>query len=226
MELKTDIKWDDQGLVPAIVQDARTGQVLMLAYVNREALEKSISTGEAHFWSRSRSELWHKGATSGNTQRIVEIRYDCDADTLLLRVEPRGPACHTGQQSCFYRCLVKWLDGRVVKWSDQGLTDHLTKDQPGMSTILEDLFDVIRDRKVNPKEGSYTCRLFAAGENEILKKIGEEVVETIVAAKGEDDERLVYEVADLLYHALVLLAYRDLELADVEDELIRRFKPA
>jgi len=105
VELKAEIKWDDRGLVPAIVQDARTGQVLMLAYMNRDALEKSVSTGEAHFWSRSRSELWHKGATSGNTQRIVEIRYDCDGDTLLLRVEPRGPACHTGQQSCFYRCL-------------------------------------------------------------------------------------------------------------------------
>ncbi len=102
-----DLYWDERGLVPAIVQDARTGQVLMLAYVNQEALERCLSTGEAHFWSRSRSELWHKGATSGNTQRIVEIRTDCDADALLLRVEPRGPACHTGQQSCFYRCLIK-----------------------------------------------------------------------------------------------------------------------
>ena len=105
MELKANIKWDDRGLAPAIVQDAQTGQVLTLAYMNQLALEKSISTGEAHFWSRSRSELWHKGAISGNTQRIVEIRYDCDADTLLLLVEPRGPACHTGQQSCFYRRL-------------------------------------------------------------------------------------------------------------------------
>ena len=105
MELKANIKWDDRGLAPAIVQDARTGQVLMLAYMNQEALAKSISTGETHFWSRSRSELWRKGATSGNTQRIVEIRYDCDADALLLLVEPRGPACHTGQQSCFYRRL-------------------------------------------------------------------------------------------------------------------------
>ena len=105
MELKAEIKWDERGLAPAIVQDARTAQVLMLAYMNQEALEKCVSTGEAHFWSRSRSELWHKGATSGNTQRIVEIHYDCDGDTLLLRVEPRGPACHTGQQSCFYRRL-------------------------------------------------------------------------------------------------------------------------
>jgi phosphoribosyl-ATP pyrophosphohydrolase/phosphoribosyl-AMP cyclohydrolase len=112
--LTAKIKWDERGLVPAIVQDAQTGQVLMLAYMNQEALERCISTGEAHFWSRSRSELWHKGATSGNTQRIVEIRYDCDADTLLLRVEPRGPACHTGRQSCFYRCLVKWSDGQIV----------------------------------------------------------------------------------------------------------------
>ena len=105
MELKANIKWDDRGLVPAIVQDAHTGQVLMLAYMNQTALKQCISTGETHFWSRSRSELWHKGATSGNTQRIVEIRYDCDGDTLLLRVEPHGPACHTGQQSCFYRRL-------------------------------------------------------------------------------------------------------------------------
>ena len=105
MELKANIKWDERGLAPAIVQDARTGQVLMLAYMNQEALEKCVSTSEAHFWSRSRAELWRKGATSGNTQRIVEIRYDCDGDALLLRVEPRGPACHTGQQSCFYRRL-------------------------------------------------------------------------------------------------------------------------
>jgi phosphoribosyl-ATP pyrophosphohydrolase/phosphoribosyl-AMP cyclohydrolase len=105
VELKVEIKWDERGLVPAIVQDAWTGQVLMLAYMNHEALERSIDTGETHFWSRSRSELWHKGATSGNTQRIVEIRYDCDGDTLLLRVEPHGPACHTGHQSCFYRRL-------------------------------------------------------------------------------------------------------------------------
>jgi len=105
-----DLHWDAQGLIPAIVQDAATGEVLMLAYMNQEALERSISTGEAHFWSRSRSELWHKGVTSGNTQRIVEIRYDCDGDALLLLVEPRGPACHTGQQSCFYRCLVEWQE--------------------------------------------------------------------------------------------------------------------
>jgi phosphoribosyl-ATP pyrophosphohydrolase/phosphoribosyl-AMP cyclohydrolase len=105
VEWKAEIKWDDRGLVPAIVQDERTGQVLMLAYMNQTALKQCISTGEAHFRSRSRSELWHKGATSGNTQRIVEIRYDCDGDTLLLLVEPRGPACHTGQQSCFYRRL-------------------------------------------------------------------------------------------------------------------------
>ncbi|MBM4465242.1 MAG: phosphoribosyl-AMP cyclohydrolase [Chloroflexi bacterium] len=120
--LGVEIQWDDQGLVPVIVQDARTGQVLMLAYMNREALEKSISTGEAHFWSRSRSELWHKGATSSNTQRIVEIRYDCDGDTLLLRVEPRGPACHTGQQSCFYRCLVKWQGPGTKDQGPGGLT--------------------------------------------------------------------------------------------------------
>lgn len=210
MPCLADLCWNEQGLMPAIVQDARTGQVLMLAYMNREALEQCIATGETHFWSRRRSELWHKGAISGHTQRIVEIRYDCDGDALLLLVEPRGPACHTGEQSCFYRRLWGGEAGGTMQ----------------DSTVLQDLFNIIQDRKVNPKEGSYTCRLFAAGENEILKKIGEEVVETIVAAKGEDDARLVYEVADLLYHTLVLLAYRGLELADVENELARRFKPS
>lgn len=203
-----DIKWDEQELVPAIVQDASTGQVLTLAYMNQASLERTLETGESWFWSRSRGELWHKGATSGNTQQVLEIRYDCDADALLLRVEPAGPACHTGHQSCFYRCL-----------SDQARV----KRTPPPDGIMARLEAVIRDRKANPRPGSYTRQLLDAGLPRILKKVGEEAIEVIVAAQNESDERLVSELADLTYHALVLLAARDLPWADVEAELARRF---
>lgn len=203
-----DVKWDAQGLVPAIVQDAGTGQVLMLAYMSEESLQRTLETGETWFWSRSRGELWHKGATSGNTQRVVDMRYDCDADTLLLRVEPAGPACHTGQQSCFYRRLS---DGKEVGAP------------PASSQVLPHLEAVIRDRKANPQPGSYTCQLLDAGLPHILKKVGEEAIEILIAAQSEGDERLISELADLTYHALVLLAARDLAWADVEAELARRF---
>jgi len=190
------IKFDHRGLVPAVVQDANTGQVLMVAWMNEEALRHTQETGQAHFWSRSRQELWHKGATSGNVMNVREIRVDCDADTLLLLVDPAGPACHTGEQSCFYRRL-----------------------QP---SVLETLFATILDRQANPRPGSYTVHLLEAGEDEILKKVGEEAMEVILAAKGQGDERLISEIADLFYHLLVLLAARGLSLADVEDELVRR----
>jgi phosphoribosyl-ATP pyrophosphohydrolase/phosphoribosyl-AMP cyclohydrolase len=202
-----DIKWNEQGLVPAVVQDANTGQVLMLAYMNQASLERTLKTGESWFWSRSRGELWHKGATSGNTQRVEEVRYDCDADTLLLRVEPAGPACHTGHQSCFYRRLP---DGG-------GVEETLPS-----SGVLAHLEAVIQDRKANPRPGSYTCQLLDAGLPRILNKVGEEAIEAIVAAQSEGDERLVSELADLTYHALVLLAACDLSWADVEAELARR----
>ena len=203
-----EVKWDAQGLIPAIVQDAGTGQVLMLAYMNEGALQRTLDTGQTWFWSRSRGELWHKGATSDNTQRVVEMRYDCDADTLLIRVEPAGPACHTGQQSCFYRSLP---DGEEIGAP------------PAASQVLPHLEAVIRDRKANPQPGSYTCQLLDAGQERILKKVGEEAVEVLIAAQSEGDERLVSELADLTYHALVLLAARDLAWSDVEAELARRF---
>jgi len=206
------LRWDQRGLVPAIVQDAHTGQVLMLAYMNAEALAQTLATGEAWFWSRSRGELWHKGATSGNTQRVVEVRYDCDADALLLRVEPRGPACHTGHTSCFYRRLPGSPEGKAE--DEKGQVSDLPLDR---------LWAIIQDRKANPKAGSYTCQLLSAGEPEILKKVGEEAIEVIVAAQGEGDERLVSELADLTYHVLVLLAARGLSWTDVEAELARRF---
>jgi len=203
-----EIKWDARGLVPAIVQDAETGQVLMLAYMNQTALERTLETGESWFWSRSRGELWHKGATSGHTQKVLEVRYDCDVDALLLRVRPAGPACHTGHQSCFYR--------RLSGPANEG-------DAPPLGRVLADLEAVIQDRKANPRPGSYTRQLLDAGMPRILKKVGEEAVEVIVAAQSESDERLVSEVADLTYHALVLLAARELSWTEVEAELKRRF---
>lgn len=202
------IKWDNQGLVPAIVQDAHTSQVLMLAYMNEASLARTLESGETWFWSRSRGELWHKGATSGNRQRVVEIRYDCDADTLLVRVEPAGPACHTGRQSCFYRSLPDQVEVGPPRPSG-GVLPHLEA--------------VIQDRKANPRPGSYTRKLFEGGLPLIAKKVGEEAIEAIVAAQSEDGERLVSEVADLAYHSLVLLAARGLSWADVEMELARRF---
>jgi phosphoribosyl-ATP pyrophosphohydrolase/phosphoribosyl-AMP cyclohydrolase len=203
-----EINWNEQELIPAIVQDANTGQVLMLAYMNAESLQRTLETGQTWFWSRSRRELWPKGATSGNTQRVIEIRYDCDADTLLVRVEPAGPACHTGQQSCFYRRLP---DGAEVGAP------------PASGGVLAHLEAVVQDRKANPQPGSYTCQLLDDGLPRILKKVGEEAVEVLIAAQSEGDERLVSELADLAYHALVLLAASDLSWADVEAELARRF---
>lgn len=202
------VHWDERGLVPAVVQDAATGQVLMLAYMNEESVRRTLETGETWFWSRSRGELWHKGATSGNRQQVVDVRLDCDADALLVRVRPAGPACHTGHQSCFYRHLDGGLDSA-----------------PPAGGVLAHLDGVIHERKEHPRPDSYTCQLFEAGLPRILKKVGEEAVETIVAGQSESDERLASEVADLVYHALVLLAARDLSWADVEAELARRFRP-
>ncbi len=200
------IEWDEQGLVPVIVQDARTSEVLMLAYANAEALARTLESSEAHFWSRSRQALWRKGETSGHTQRVLEVRCDCDADVLLYLVEPRGPACHTGERTCFFRTLAK----------------------PGDAGPEEERFGIpelvalLRDRKEHPREGSYTCSLLAAGENLILKKVAEEAVEVVIAAKGEGHERLISEVADLVYHVLVLLLQQDIGWPEVEAELARR----
>jgi phosphoribosyl-ATP pyrophosphohydrolase/phosphoribosyl-AMP cyclohydrolase len=201
-----EIRWDERGLVPALVQDARTNRVLMLAYMNADALDRTQQSGETWFWSRSRGELWHKGATSGNRQRVVDMRVDCDGDALLVRVNPRGPACHTGRTSCFHNLLP-----------------GSTSDLPPGEGVLQHLWSVIEDRKANRREGSYTCQLLSKGETEILKKVGEEAIEVIVAAHGEGQERLVSELADLTYHALVLLASRDLSWADVESALAQRF---
>lgn len=196
------LKFDERGLIPAVVQHYLTGQVLMVAYMNREALEKTLATGETHFYSRSRRRLWHKGETSGNTQQVKEIFYDCDGDTLLVQVIPAGPACHTGADSCFYRSL--------------------TGDSKNLGSMLERLQAVIADRKQNLPEGSYTTYLFTEGLDKILKKVGEETAEVIIAAKNDGTGELVYEVADLLYHLLVLLEQKEVDLKDIWQELNNR----
>jgi len=214
----SEVKFDERGLVPAIVQDADTGEVLMLAYMNAESLRLTFETGETWFWSRSRRELWHKGATSGNVQRVVDVRLDCDGDAILVRVRPAGPACHTGARSCFFRRLE--AGGRKTEGVERGAESG---ERGAGGEVLERLWKVIQDRKANPREGSYTCSLFEKGAVEIAKKVGEEGVETAVASLGEDDERVLYEVADLVYHLMVLLASRDLTWAQVEQELASRF---
>ncbi len=201
-----ELTFDDRGLIPAVVQDAATGEVLMVAWMNEEALRLTQETGQAHFWSRSRQELWHKGATSGNFMNVREMRVDCDADTLLVLVDPAGPACHTGERSCFYRRLGQPSE-------DIGSRE---------AHILDELFAVILDRQANRPAGSYTAHLLGAGEDEILKKVGEEAMEVILAAKGQGNGRLVAEMADLIYHLLVLLAARGLSLDAVRAELTRR----
>lgn len=196
------VRFDEHGLVPAIVQDVHTREVLTLAYMNAESLARTIESGQTWFWSRSRNELWHKGATSGNTQAVVSIATDCDDDAIVVLVDPAGPACHTGARSCFN------LD---------------IEDDPG--GLLHELYDLIESRKRERPAGSYTTYLFDKGLDKILKKVGEESAETIIAAKNEDPKQLVAEVADLLYHLLVLLVARDVNLDDVRDELARRRKP-
>lgn len=199
------IRYDERGLVPAIVQDYLDGTVLMLAWMNQESLQKTLETGETWFWSRSRAQLWHKGATSGHIQKVQSLRYDCDSDALLVGVEQVGDiACHTGEMSCFHR-----VDGSVV---------------PPPADTLSQLFDTVRDRRDNPTGDSYTCQLFAAGDNKILKKLGEETVEVVMACKDDEPEAIASEVADLLYHTLVALAHHQVDLKDVYRKLQERRK--
>ena len=197
----SNLKFDAQGLIPAIVQDARTRQVLTLAYMNSESLMRTIETKETWFWSRSRSELWHKGETSGNTQQVVEIIPDCDGDSLVVLVEPSGPACHTGATSCFQTSDVQSVE---------------------LGELLDRLYCLIREREEKRPPGSYTTYLFNEGIDKILKKVGEESAETIVAAKNEAVEPLVSEVSDLLYHLLVLLVARGVTLNQIREELAKR----
>ncbi len=204
------IKFDQQGLVPAIVQDATNGTVLMLAYMNRESLAKTLETGTTWFYSRSRQELWNKGATSGHVQMVKELLYDCDGDTLLVKVEQKGAACHEGTYSCFSRRF--------------GEAEPTQTERPALAAaeVLTELFAVLEDRRQNPQQGSYTSSLFAKGEDRILKKIGEEAAETIIAAKNHSQGEVIYEMADLWYHCLVLLAAHKIDFAALIEELGKR----
>ena len=204
------IKFDQQGLVPAIIQDASNGTVLMLAYMNRESLTKTLETGTTWFYSRSRQELWNKGATSGHVQTVKELLYDCDGDTLLVKVEQTGAACHEGTYSCFSRRFGE---------AESTLTE---RPQVLGAAVLPELFAVLEDRRQNPQAGSYTSSLFAKGEDRILKKIGEEAAETIIAAKNHSPGEVIYEMADLWYHCLVLLAAHNIDFAALIAELGKR----
>ena len=210
-----DLKFDERGLIPVVVQDARTREVLTLAYMSAESLRRTLEEGETWFWSRSRSRLWHKGETSGNTQRVHTMMVDCDGDALAVLVEPSGPACHTGARSCFHN----EIKGAVLNDSESGMKDTGT---PQLSFTLERLYSLIENRRQERPEGSYTTYLFDQGLDKILKKVGEESAETIIAAKNEDHQALVAEVSDLIYHLVVLLVERGVALAEVSAELARR----
>jgi len=198
----SQIAFDANGLVPCVTQDWSTGEVLTLAYMNSEAVERTLETGEMHFWSRSRQELWHKGETSGNVQRMRALRFDCDADALLALVEPHGPACHTGERTCFHRAL-----------GADGVATH---------EALPALARTLADRRREMPEDSYTARLFRAGEARMGAKVEEEAEEVARAAREESDERLRSEAADLLYHLGVVLEARGLTYADALAELTNR----
>lgn len=244
-----DLRWDERGLLPAVVQAAGSGEVLMLGWVNEDALRRTLREGVAWFWSRSRGELWQKGATSGNTMHVREVLLDCDEDVVLYRGEPAGPICHTGARSCFFRRLALGDDGQVhARPVDEPAESPLpplpaTPEPPAMSGttaapdrdaappdpaavpgpgIVDEVFAVIRERRRTLPENSYTAYLFRSGVDKIGKKIGEESAEVIIAAKNGLPGPLALETADLIYHALVMLAATGVEPAQVWAELARR----
>lgn len=196
------LKFDENGLIPAIVQDGTTGDVLMLAYMNQESLTKTLETNETWFFSRSRQELWNKGATSGNKQIVQKISFDCDADSLLIQVDPKGPACHTGETSCFYQ--------------------ELHANDPIERNVVHEVASKIKERRENPVDGSYTTYLFNEGIDKVLKKVGEETSEVIIGAKNNDKQEVTWEIADLTYHTLVLMEIVGVSINDIKQELYGR----
>ena len=201
----SDFKLNSDGMVPVIVQDYKTDEVLMLAYMNEEAFETTLKSGKMTYWSRSRNELWTKGLTSGHLQYVKSLTLDCDNDTILAKVSQIGAACHTGNRTCFFKTLVK------KEYDD---TNPLR--------VFQDVYDVIMDRKENPKEGSYTNYLFDKGLDKILKKVGEECTEIVIAAKNPDKEEVKYEISDFLYHMMVLMAEKGITWDEIVKELARR----
>ena len=197
------LKFNENGLIPAVVQHAQTKEVLTVAYMNQQSYEKTLETGETWFYSRSRQELWHKGATSGHTQKVISIKADCDQDALVIEVLPNGPACHNGTTSCFTETLYE-------------------EKRPGSVGILPQLVDVIREREQTMPEGAYTTYLFDKGIDKICKKVGEEATEVVIGAKNRDKEEVKWESADLLYHLLVLLQEQKVDIYEVLDVLQKR----
>jgi phosphoribosyl-ATP pyrophosphohydrolase/phosphoribosyl-AMP cyclohydrolase len=204
-------KWGPDGLIAAVLQDFHSKEVLMLGYMNRESLQKTLETGEAWFWSRSRQELWHKGGTSGNVQKVVDVKVDCDRDALLLRVKPAGPVCHTGAYSCYFESVHSSVEESETKIN---ISDR--------HAILNQLESLIAKREIERPEGSYTTYLFEKGIDKILKKVGEEASEVIIAAKNADSDELRYETSDLIFHLLVLLREAKLPWDEVLQELASR----
>ena len=199
------LKFNENNLIPVVVQDVNTKEVLMLAYMNKEAMQITLTEKKATYYSRSRKELWTKGETSGNIQQVVGFYYDCDKDTILLLVKQKGVACHTGNYSCFFNEIL--FDKEVLNYE-----------------LVQRLYNLIKERKNTPKEGSYTNYLFDKGLDKILKKVGEESAEVIIGAKNENKEEVVYEISDLVYHVLVLMAYLNINIEDIKEELKGREK--
>jgi len=206
-----ELKYSRDGLIPAIIKDITTGRVLMLAYMNELSLKKSIETGYTCFYSRSRQKLWFKGETSGNTQKVKQILIDCDNDTLLILVEQKGAACHTGKYSCFYRNI-----------KGEEIPDSNNKKNYERANILEELSEIFEDRKKNPNPASYICHLMSSPGEKMLKKIVEEAAEVIISLKDEDKEQIIYEAADLWFHTLVALSYYGISYKDILAELEKR----
>ncbi|HHV17821.1 MAG TPA: bifunctional phosphoribosyl-AMP cyclohydrolase/phosphoribosyl-ATP diphosphatase HisIE [Thermoanaerobacterales bacterium] len=214
-----NINYDEKGLVPAVVQDAKSKEVLMVAYMNKEALNKTLEAKKAWFYSRKRKSLWQKGETSGNFLEVKDIFYDCDEDTLLLEVNPKGPACHTGHNSCFYRSLMQNQEPICCNCSDaeDDINENPTK-------ILNELVEVIDSRFTEKPEGSYIAKLYTGGRERILKKVGEEAAEVVIASMSQNKNETIYETADLLFHLLIALRYDGITMEEVMTELERRRK--
>ena len=207
------IKFNSEGLIPVVIQDYQSGQILMVAYMNEASLKATLETGETVFWSRSRKALWKKGETSGNTQSVQEVLIDCDEDTLVMKVEQKNGACHTGHISCFYR---KWGEGELTeKGDDRSAGENSPK-------ILNKISEVIKQRKQNPSPDSYVSSLLIKGQDAILKKIAEEAGEVILSSKNQTEGEIVWEIADLWFHTLVLLGYHSISVQAIFEELTKR----
>ena len=205
------MKFDEQGLLPAVIQDWLDGTVLMLGYMNHEALSRTLTTKSVHFWSRSRKKLWEKGETSGHKLLVKEFFIDCDRDTILVKAQPTGPTCHTGERACFFTRL------------DEGGRTFAEKSQEAQGGILDSVLRIIGARKAVPQPDSYTTKLFEGGHDKILKKVAEEAGEVLIAAKGGKREDIVHEVADLFFHTLMVMGYHDVSLHEIYQELGTRY---